>query len=167
MEHITQNQRGGKAVVSISWGSSDVTDPNNLDLDWQKAKDAIIQILDNDIPVFIAAGNNANQYVRGKRRFNVDTAPAIFEGDDCPVVVVGNSDNIGKRYTTSQGGPRVQVFAPGKDITAQDFRRNAPIVTTGTSFSTPLMAGIVATYLASNGIQADPGKLAAAVKEYL
>lgn len=167
LKKITQNKHGGKAVISISFGSLDVIDPNNLDPDWQQAKNAIIKILNNDVPIFAAGGNKANQYAGGKRRFNVDTAPAVFEGVDCPMIVVGNSDNTGRIYTTSQRGPHVQIFAPGRGVTTQDFRGNAPVIKTGSSFSAPLMAGMVATYLAPNKIQAEPGKLAVAVKQYL
>ena len=93
--------------------------------------------------------------------------PAILEGDDCPVIVVTNCDKFGVKHPTSQTDPHVQVLAAGTDVTGQDWNGGNSVIQTGTSYSAPLMAGMVATYLASNGIPAATGQLAVAVKNYL
>ncbi len=70
-------------------------DPNNLSNAWKRAQRSIKLLLDNDIPVLVDAGNKAKEMYNGQLMMNVDAAPAIFEGPDYPLIVVGNVDCSG------------------------------------------------------------------------
>ncbi len=167
---INSKQRKGKSVVTYSISCGDPIDPNNMGGDRVAMKGYIKTLLDNDVPVFVAAGNHAEKYDdHGNLRPNVNTAPAIFEGPDYPLIVVGNTDFTGTPSPTSQGGDHVQVWAPGMGVQAQDKDSNNALTKSGTSYAAPLMAGVLANYLAYKPVPFDttPGKLAAAAKQYL
>ena len=71
------------------------------------AQTDIKHLLDNGIPVFLAAGNEAELMYNGQLRTSVDETPAIFEGPDCPTAVVGNVDSTRTPHKSSQRGPYV------------------------------------------------------------
>jgi len=83
--------------------------------------------------------------------------------------VVGSTDFTGTPSPTSQGGDHVQVWAPGIGVQAQDKDSDNALNKSGTSYAAPLMAGVLAVYLAYKAVPFDttPGKLAAAAKQYL
>jgi hypothetical protein len=144
-------------------------DPNNLSNAWKRAQIFIKRLLNDDIPVFVAVSNKAKEMYNGQLRTNVDAAPAISEGPDYPVIVVGNVDSSGTPQEDSQQGPHVQLWAPGTRLPAQDKDLDLPKIVNGTSASVALMAGMLATYLAYDTVPFDttPDKLAAAAKHCL
>ena len=64
-------------------------------------------LLDNDVPVYVSAGNEAQN-----SRQNVDTAPAVFKVSDFPLVVVGANDLAGNKAVFPQRGPLVTIWGP-------------------------------------------------------
>lgn len=154
----------------MSISSGDPINPNNLGKDREKMKVSIKTLLDNDVPVFVSAGNSAQIYDDdGNLRPNVDTSPANFEGPDYPLIVVGATDFTGTPAPFSQAGDHVQVWAPGVGIQAQDKDSDNALTKGGISYAAPLMAGVLANFLAYKPVPFDttPGKLAAAAKQYL
>lgn len=86
-----------------------------------------------------AAGNSAlDLNARGVPRTSVDTFPAVYSsvGPFHALLVVGNCDNDGKRYPTSQKMTvSRQMYAPGVGIhCASATSQSAYNVDTGTSF---------------------------------
>lgn len=75
----------------------------------------------------------------------------------------------GLRAFFSRVGSQVSLYAPGDLITAQNKDNDDGRTDSGTSFATPLLAGMLATYLAYDTVPFDttPGKLAAAAKAFL
>ena len=170
LQDIHSKQRQGKSVVTYSISSGDPIDPNNLGNDRMALKRFIKELLDSDVPVLVSAGNHAQHYDDdGNLRPNADTVPAIFEGSDYPLIVVGCVDFTGTPAPFSQGGNHVQVWAPGTNVHIQDKDSDNALIRSGTSYAAPLMAGVLANYLAYKPVPFDttPGKLAAAAKKYL
>lgn len=61
-----------------------------------------------------SAGNDAKKKDRdGSLRRNIDRTPAIFEGPDYPITVVGASDFTGALADFPQGGDHLTILAPG------------------------------------------------------
>lgn len=144
--HVYDNGRRDRSVVTISWGSivpvAFPLDPQN-DL-WLAVYQAMTALWSLGVVIVCAAGNSAQTLnAAGRWRTLVDTAPAVFQlyAAFPPMVVVGNVDNYGKRYPTSQRtgrGDQPQVHAPGVEIqcasptSTSDYRFD-----TGTSFCKP------------------------------
>jgi len=160
---MNANRRRGNSVVTYSISSGDPVDLNHSFFARRMMKIHIKTLMDNDIPVFFVAGN------RRQGRPNVDTAPAAFEGQDYPLVVVGACDMYGLRAYISQGGSHISLYAPGDSITAQNKDNDNGRKDSGTSYATPLLAGMLTTYLAYNTVPFDttPGRLVAAARTYL
>lgn len=146
--------------------------PDNLNKIAQKLKTSLKVLLDNDVPVFVSAGNHAREKDENGNtipRPNVDTIPAIFEGENYPLIVVGAVNFDGTGWPLGQSGPHVQLWAPGVRVSVQNKDDDGSAVTSGTSHAAPLMAGMLATYLAYDTVPFDTsaGNLVAAAKKYL
>ena len=122
--HMLSNQRHHSSVVTVSWGSMD---PVAFPLDpqdhlWQSVYRAMAGLHGLGVVIVCAAGNDANYLNAARRpRTLMDTAPANFNlyAQYPAIVVVGNCNNFGKRYPTSQKTGRQdspQIHAPGVDI---------------------------------------------------
>ncbi|KAL8904986.1 MAG: hypothetical protein Q9207_002909 [Kuettlingeria erythrocarpa] len=162
--HILENQRQGQSIVTVSWGSilpfrfTD-SDPSSY---WRRMRRDLRELADAGSHILFAAGNEARELDRqGRPRTDVDTAPAIFAAADFGLLkslVVSNVDNGGKLWRTSQSSTRGiwapwNVFAPGVQIKCASRDSNSGvIIDTGTSFSAPLAAGLIADAMATNQI---------------
>lgn len=134
-QDIKAKNRQKKSVVTYSASSLRPVDPNNLSEVHQRQREQIATLLRNDVPVVVSAGNDADKDdSKGNKRVVVDTVPAIFEGPDYPLVVVGATDFTGKPADFSQGGDKVKILGPGVDIKCQDRAANRPETKSGTSF---------------------------------
>jgi hypothetical protein len=88
-QHIKDNGRAGKSIVTHSISSLGIVDPRYMGKSYQKMRDDIRTLINNDVVVVVAAGNEARQF-----RPDVDTAPAVFAEEDFPMVVVGGKQVV-------------------------------------------------------------------------
>lgn len=134
--HIqAQPDRQKKSVVVMSLGSIEPMDPNNLNRFFQKQRDQIKLLLDNDVPVVVASGNDAlKKDGNGNLRKDIDLSPGIFEGPDFPLIVIGAVDRFGKPYIASQGGDHLTISAPGVAVRCQYRDNDDEWIKSGTSF---------------------------------
>lgn len=109
----------------------------------------VARLVNAGIAVVAAAGNDAGDACR--------TSPARLPA----AITVGASDARDARATFSAIGSCVDVFAPGVQVLIASAASDAAqALASGTSFSSPITAGAVATALAAN-VTAKPAQLAA------
>ncbi|KAL8687556.1 MAG: hypothetical protein Q9218_006308, partial [Villophora microphyllina] len=163
LDDIRAKDRQGLSVVSISWGSKKQVEwtgrLQDLRSDWQTMYKDLRQLSQISVPVYCAAGNKAREKnARGGLRYLVDTAPAVFQDaisdrfGKSLLAVISNADNDGTVYPTSQ---RVEhpftVHAPGVSVRCATYNNPSGYRTgTGTSYSAPLAAGMVADLMAAD-----------------
>ena len=132
-DDIVAKQRQRQSVISISWGDNDTTTwPSSH---WEVFKAFAIELNRLSVPIFVAAGNAAREYGRGK----TDAAPAVFASwfpKDLPkLIAVGSCNDYGIRSDFSQeehGVLRTEQFhAPGVGINCIKGQSD------GTSFGKP------------------------------
>jgi cerevisin len=134
IEWAAKDSRTGKGkVVSMSLGG-----PVNTVVD-----DAVNSAVDKGVVVVVAAGNSylaANLF-----------SPARAE----KAITVGASTINDERASFSNWGPKIDVFAPGKDIlSAWKGSDEATNTISGTSMACPHVAGLAATFI-SQGTEAN------------
>lgn len=79
------------------------------------------------------------------------------------VIDVGASDNTDRRWSASDFGTCITLFAPGVNITSADYLSDIAHVTwSGTSMASPHVAGIAALYLQAHP-SATPGQVKQAI----
>ncbi|KAL8687996.1 MAG: hypothetical protein Q9218_005982 [Villophora microphyllina] len=152
--HIQRNRRRGRAVLTISWGSiKSYADGAEVDA-WAQAMNEVILKLDvENVIIVCAAGNYANQGGKPGFRNFVDTIPALFTYSIVPaplLIAVGNCDLSGRKYFDSQRLYRdlTQMHAPGVGVRCADaLYSSSSHLATGTSYSAPLVAGVIAGFL--------------------
>lgn len=134
-QDIEAKNRKKKSVVTLSSGSAFPVDLNRLRTSERQRRDDIKYLLDNDVIFVTSAGNDAKKKDRdGNLRQNIDRTPAIFEGPDYPMIVVGASDFTGAVADFSQGGDHLTILAPGKGIKCQKKNYLIPATADGTSY---------------------------------
>ena len=140
IDDIDAKDRKMTSVVSISWGTKEV---NNPEVNWgtllQRLVGQILTLVDMDVALVCAAGNAAQEpSVHGTSRLYADTIPALLGQLSWSFLVVGNSDINGARYPTSQlrpGSETFQIYAPGVEIKCASSSSSTGYTTwTGTSF---------------------------------
>jgi len=131
----------GADVISISLGSTcarlgliglKYNCPSALEpaLDYANAADVV---------VVASAGNNGNGADWCPGPTNVDLYPAVYD----TVISVGGSDRNGDQWSCSSDRPDVDVLAPSQFVLVAEPNGNYGI-SSGTSFSAPLVAGLIA-----------------------
>lgn len=129
MDHARTNA-WEPAILSLSLGGGRSTSMNKA------AEDAA-----RDNIVVVAAGNSGADAK--------DYSPASAKGD---VITVGATSKSDLVASFSNFGPDVDVFAPGVSILGASIRGRDTFTTmSGTSMSTPIVAGIAAQALEANG----------------
>ncbi|CAF9937370.1 hypothetical protein IMSHALPRED_011110, partial [Imshaugia aleurites] len=133
----------GKAVITfttqIHW------DPKSEnDLPWiNMLENAILELLELDVVVVVSSGNYKNTEGYSD---DVDAYPALFAADYPGIIVAGAVTPDGMECQFSQGGPLVEVWAPGETIECADNVGTGYQVLDGTSFSSGFVSGL-ALYL--------------------
>jgi subtilisin family serine protease len=116
--------------------------------------DAVRGSIADGVTYAIAAGNNDG-------RDACEKTPARVG----PAITVGATDENDTRYSVSNIGPCVDVFAPGRYITsAVNTSDTASDEKSGTSMATPHVAGAAALFLAKRP-SATPGQVQEAIVE--
>ncbi|KAG7001368.1 hypothetical protein G7Y79_00032g067210 [Physcia stellaris] len=162
-------RRTRKSVVTVSWGSRtpiDEMSPTEGQF-WNKIKRHLQELTDADVPCIFAAGDAAEKPAsrgrQGKRTF-VDTLPAAWVSSGMRALIASSTNNNGERWKNSQYdtyNPRSQgkgfnIFAPGVNVQCASYdSRWAYQNRTGTSFSAPLAAGMVADMMGHDEIRED------------
>ncbi|KAK9774038.1 putative Peptidase S8/S53 domain-containing protein [Seiridium cardinale] len=154
-------ERKKKSVVTISL-SSGLPKGGQEET---RLKGYIEELFTYDVPVVVAAGNDAEE----ESRSDVDEIPAVWAEDEFPLIVVGSVNAAGARSSFSQGGKHLTVHAPGEDTTCLYKAGNTLKTGSGTSFATPLTAGQIANLLSYDEPPFDmsDGKVVANVRNYV
>lgn len=97
------------------------------------------KIMELGVPVLISAGNLGSEKAPEE---------AVLEDEATPLINVGMEDLRGIENPNSQGSSQLTIHAPGAPVEAQTKRHSELYSVTGTSFAAPIVAGIIATYLA-------------------
>jgi hypothetical protein len=125
--------RERQSVVLLPGGSKDQITPDeaNRDADLKKIfKAGIDQLLELGVPFVCAAGN----FGESPNRDTIDTAPAVFQSTETPIIVVGSAENDGSQSSFSQGGSQLTIYAPGREIEVQSLVDFQPTKKSGTSY---------------------------------
>jgi len=140
-DHIKFQNRQGRSVVTVSWGSKEEFQWSHLHRrHWSRISDDIIELSKTHTSIMFAAGNAARKIgTEGKVRLQVDTAPATLATNLRRTFVVSNSDLNGRRWSTSQsfgqGKLNPPIYAPGVNvICARHDSNSAATRRTGTSY---------------------------------
>lgn len=122
---VSQNNRQDISIVTISWSIRQLP-PRLLRL----MKLSLQYLITLGVVVMCAAGNHVDQTTGSRLR--VDTYPAVLESY---TIGVGNSDNYGRRWATSQQTSYdSQLHAPGVNVRCADVKSDEGYRTgTGTS----------------------------------
>ncbi|MBM3274914.1 MAG: S8 family serine peptidase [Candidatus Sericytochromatia bacterium] len=143
-------------VEAMMW-AADNSDMISMSLSWkpgmpdypgvvESTKRAAEYVMGKNVPMACSMGNTGNS------QRNV---PSAFAGKEVPnLIAVGATDNSDKVTSFSTYGPWTTVSAPGRSIMTTTMRGRYSRVD-GTSFSTPITAGVMAMML-GKGMAKDP-----------
>ncbi|KAI1012023.1 hypothetical protein LB503_004617 [Fusarium chuoi] len=146
---VQQNRLQGKAVVSYS----KATIAWRIDRGESYFGVVLLSLLKNlealDVVVVSSSGNEGSN-------IDVHSYPSLF-ADRTPIIVTGAVDNEGKLAFFSQGGPLVTTTAPGVAVKCAAMSGTSAYLageeSTGTSFSTPAVAGLAAYFLSLDSLR--------------
>lgn len=134
LEDIIENNRQEKSVVIFAAAAKD----GSQSWAWNIVKAAMKNLFAADAVVVVGAGNLGDP--RDPSTKIITQAPAVWEGPDFPLIVVGAVDNRGDELSWSQGPQHVTVWAPGEVVCAIDgtlVHRDR-----GTSFATGMVSSL-------------------------
>jgi len=133
-------------IAGINWVTANHVSPAvaNMSIGCEGANPCIIQSMDTAVSNAVAAGVT---FTVGAGNSNIDAgnvSPARASG----VITVGATDSSDNRWSSSNFGSTVEVFAPGVLVnTAVASSDTGADFFTGTSFAAPHAAGFAAIYL--------------------
>lgn len=131
-------------VINLSLGS---------DQPDQALRDAINRAISNDIVVVASSGNcalNDEPFCNGLTAPGRMAYPALYPN----VIAVGATTNTDQRANYSSYGAQLDVVAPGSSVGPLPVYNNGSVNSyatgSGTSFSAPLVSGIISLLIAQN-----------------
>ncbi|KAK2009312.1 subtilisin-like protein, partial [Colletotrichum eremochloae] len=176
VDDIKARNLEGKAVVTMSLVAGAIDIPKSKKLGkpvlkgiWEprveRFKKMVKFLISNlDVPVVVAAGNHRDEYE------SISTFPGTF-ATEMDVITVGAMEPNGSRWYRSQGDiNEVTVLAAGRVECAVPGSRWETRDGAGTSFATPRVAGMIATWLSSPQYRdrlGSKGKVVANVKKMI
>lgn len=119
-------ERRKKSVISMAltmgqdWEAPEIRSVSNF----------LRQLFDMDVPFVCISGNIEDE----SDDTDVDEWPALLEGPDMPLIVVGSVNSDGERSDFSQAGLHVTTHALGEDIQCLPRDGEVPIEEDGTSY---------------------------------
>ncbi|KAI1317909.1 subtilisin-like serine protease [Mortierella claussenii] len=130
LDWIASTNRGKRAVVNMSLGGGASRALN----------DAVTRLVNTNVPVIVAAGNDANVNA-------CSGSPSGAQG----AFTVGASDINDNVASFSSFGQCVDIFGPGVQITSAWIgSSNARNTISGTSMATPHVVGVAALYMSAH-----------------
>ncbi|KAF2831048.1 subtilisin-like protein [Ophiobolus disseminans] len=102
----------------------------------------LVKIMNLGTPIVNSAGNGA------LRSLDMDGLPQVFTDELTPLINVGSADFAGKRWYKSQEGTQLTTYGPGF-IVGQSRTNKKDFESVGTSYSAPIVAGVIAAYMSS------------------
>lgn len=130
LDWVISVNKGKKAVVNMSLGGGRS----------QALNDAVARVVKANIPVIVAAGNNADQNACAG---SPSGAPAAF--------AVGASDINDRAASFTSPGNCVKIIGPGVQITSSWIGSSTARNTiSGTSMASPHVAGVAALYMSAD-----------------
>jgi subtilisin family serine protease len=135
-----------QVVAGVDWVTSNRTTPAVVNMSMRLGpsptlNEAMQSSIATGIPYSVAAGNDGNNYSA------CSTSPAEVS----QALRVGSTTITDVPASTSNYGPCVDLFAPGDSIVSDwDTADSATMTLSGTSMASPHVAGVAATYLATN-----------------
>lgn len=123
-----RDESGIASIVNMSYGGLRL--PNVF-------MRAIERVARSGIVLIAAAGNYGMPY-------------AIEPASSSSVIGVGSLNSSGELSPWSNYGNGVDLYAPGQDVKLASKRRRSPQTVSGTSFSSPLIAGLFAIWISGN-----------------
>lgn len=156
----TLRTAGQSDVVNASWGYRGQFQDNFADAAWAGHRDAIVDMAANGrdglgSAIVFAAGND-RQYIAGSSVLDGDNTNYHSLTNARQIITVGASDQFGKAGTFSTPGASVLVAAPGVSIfttgviSGRESATDGFETVSGTSFSAPIVSGVIAMMLEVN-----------------
>ncbi|KAI3576233.1 peptidase S8/S53 domain-containing protein [Fusarium oxysporum f. sp. albedinis] len=154
-------ERRKKSVVTMSLTMGQGWEDDNL-RDFRKLFQGLFA---KYVPLVCISGN----IDEGFEEPDVDEYPALMEGPDMPLIVVGSVDSTGNRSEFSKGGAHVTLHAVGDPIDCLPKDSKDPVERAGTSYAGPQVAGEIANLLSYEEVPFDTsdGNLVKNLKAYL
>ncbi|KAH7142026.1 peptidase S8/S53 domain-containing protein [Dactylonectria macrodidyma] len=154
-------ERRKNSVVTMSLGMGQEWEDELI----RDVRGKLENLFARDVPFVCNAGNiesNSNSA-------EVDEYPALLEGPDLPLIVVGFVNSEGERSGFSQAGPHVTIHALGEDVRCLPKDKDSAMEMDGTSFAAPLVASEIANLLSYEAVPFDTsdGSLVRNLKAYL
>ncbi|KPM39889.1 hypothetical protein AK830_g6661 [Neonectria ditissima] len=106
-------ERRKKSVVTMSLTLGDEWEDDLISSVTVQLQDLFAR----DVP-FVCISGNSDEGFEGEE---VDEYPALLEGPDLPIIVVGSVNLRGERSETSKGGPHVTIHAPRQWLVAGEI----------------------------------------------
>ncbi len=137
-------------VLAIDWAITHGADVINLslgtDYDLNTLKALIDYASTQQVHIVMATGN------AGRKGIDFPAKYAKTATNESFIISVGSIDSGKRRSSFSNSDSDVEFLAPGENV-ASSFPGNKMAAFSGTSFSTPIMSGIIALGLGESGIQ--------------